>query len=326
MLPCSFSRFLALSVNRLPLGPLSAFPHLFPTKHIAAKRTRPICSRLKYAFKDKKKLHAEIILVSIKVEEIDQISFFSSFSFLSSSSLLIFSSFSCFSMPFSSDVLCYILFYFTCNCEASSSAWVFCLLFDSATFLLISLSDCKILSSDSRVHFCISIRIYTCKVPHTRVYNAKLSPSFKSYYIFFYFLLQEWNFFSLYCYIYFYFSLWLWSFYLDIVLSFSLRDCKVFLFFRSMCFRFLSYFADASSAVSFDGISRYANNGAKRPYRIVGSDTMTRAGEKRGESKRSRKENAWKTWIPSQDMRYSKSFPFATRIWPAKARARWKVL
>lgn len=177
------------------------------------------------------------------------------------------------------------------------------------------------------MHFCISIRAIHVKSrpAYTRIQCETFTFLQILLHPFFYFLLQEWNFFSLYCYIYFYFSLWLWSFYLDIVLSFSLRDCKVFLFFRSMwCFRFLSYFADASSAVSFDGISRYANNGAKRPYRIVGSDTMTRVGGKRGESKRSRKENAWKTWIPSQDMRYSKAFPFATPIWPAKGKSTLK--
>lgn len=194
VLPCSFSRFLALSVNRLPFAPLSAF--LFPTKHSRKTRSSDmfgfkICFPVQRKKKKVARRNYSRIYKSRRNRSDLLFFFFLSLSLLSSSSLLIFFSFSCFpTMPFSQTF--FATFFPTLlvtvgllprrKSFASSSILLH--------FFLISLSDQKILPSDSRVHFCISIRSYTCKVP-SRIQRETftflqilLHPSF-------YFLLQE---------------------------------------------------------------------------------------------------------------------------------------
>lgn len=141
----------------------------------------------------RKKSRTEKLLsyLSVKIEEIDLIFF----SFSSSFSPLIFIfinfllSFLCFStMPFSQTF--FATFFPTLLVTARllprrKSSTVSSILLH---FFLISLSDYKILSSDSRVHFCISICNYTCKVLHTcttRNFHLPSNP-ITSFSIFFY--------------------------------------------------------------------------------------------------------------------------------------------
>lgn len=134
----------------------------------------------------KKKLRGEITLVFIRVEEIDQLSFFSSFSFslslLSSSSLLIFFPFSCFpTMPFPQTFFAtfFPTLLVTVGLLPRRKS------FASSSILLHFFSSLLV----TRKFFpqtleCIFVfQFVAIHVKSRPAYNAKLSPSFKSYYI-----------------------------------------------------------------------------------------------------------------------------------------------
>lgn len=129
-------------------------------------------------------------------------------------------------------------------------------------------------------------------------------------------------------YIFFYFSLWLRSFlswHSTFILFSRLQSVSFFFLARCGAFAFFPI-SETRHSPSLSMAFRGSQTTTKIPYRIVGSDTMTRAGGKRGKSIRSRKENAWKTWIPSQDMRTQRLFHLrpVSELWTAKGKSMLK--